>query len=95
MYLMRTFSGSFCLLYGMGNIERWRNYSFWPNGTTLGHAPGEEYFEVELRWNRAEGELLLNVRYKLKQREGLLPAGYIIAYDQLELAPYKFPLWNW
>ena len=37
-----------------------------------------------------EGELLLNVRYKLKQREGLLPAGYIIAYDQLELAPYKF-----
>lgn len=38
-----------------------------------------------------EGELLLNVRYKLKQREGLLSAGYIIAYDQLELAPYKFP----
>ena len=36
-------------------------------------------------------EWLLNVRYKLKNREGLLPAGYVVAKDQLVLNPYKAP----
>lgn len=34
-------------------------------------------------------EWLLNVSYKLKNREGLLPAGHTIAKDQLTLKPYK------
>ncbi|WP_300701731.1 glycoside hydrolase family 2 TIM barrel-domain containing protein [Bacteroides sp.] len=34
-------------------------------------------------------EWLLNVAYKLKNREGLLPAGYAVAKDQLTLVPYK------
>ena len=33
-------------------------------------------------------EWLLNVSYKLKNREGLLPAGYVVAKDQLTLNPY-------
>lgn len=36
-------------------------------------------------------EWLLNVSYKLKNREGLLPAGHIVARDQLTLNPYKAP----
>lgn len=34
-------------------------------------------------------EWLLNVTYKLKNREGLLPAGYAVAKNQLTLVPYK------
>lgn len=34
-------------------------------------------------------EWLLNVSYKLKNREGLLPAGHEVAKDQLTLNPYK------
>ncbi len=37
----------------------------------------------------ADKEYLLNVQYKLKQQDGLLPAGYVVATDQLEIAPYK------
>ncbi|MDL2297194.1 DUF4981 domain-containing protein [Bacteroidales bacterium OttesenSCG-928-B11] len=33
-------------------------------------------------------ELLLNVVYKLKKREGLLPAGFIVAKNQLAIQPY-------
>lgn len=36
-------------------------------------------------------EWLLNVSYKLKNREGLLPAGHVVAKDQLVLNPYKAP----
>ena len=36
-------------------------------------------------------EWLLNVAYKLKNTEGLLPAGHIIAKQQLVLNPYKAP----
>ena len=36
-------------------------------------------------------EWLLNVSYKLKNREGLLPAGHEVAKDQLTLNPYKAP----
>lgn len=40
------------------------------------------------------GEWLLNVSYKLKKREGLLPANHIAAKDQLVLSPYKAPALN-
>lgn len=36
-------------------------------------------------------ELLLNVNYKLKKAETLLPAGEVIAYDQLSICDYKAP----
>ena len=36
-------------------------------------------------------EWLLNVSYKLKNREALLPAGHEVAKDQLTLNPYKAP----
>lgn len=36
-------------------------------------------------------ESLLNVSYRLKNREGLLPAGHVVARDQLVLNPYKAP----
>lgn len=36
-------------------------------------------------------EWLLNVSYKLKNSEGLLPAGYTVAKEQLTLNPYKAP----
>lgn len=38
-----------------------------------------------------EGEWLLNVSYRLKNQEGLLPAGYVVAKEQLSLTPYKAP----
>ena len=37
------------------------------------------------------GEWLLNVKYIQKNREGLLPAGSVVAKDQLVLNPYKAP----
>ena len=37
------------------------------------------------------GEWLLNVRYRQKDREGLIPVGHIVAKDQLVLHPYKAP----
>ncbi|WP_373833529.1 glycoside hydrolase family 2 TIM barrel-domain containing protein [Bacteroides heparinolyticus] len=37
-------------------------------------------------------EWLLNVSYKLKNREGLLPAGHVVAKEQLALNPYKAPV---
>ena len=36
------------------------------------------------------GELLLNVRYELKQSEGLLPAGHVVAKQQFCLGEYGF-----
>lgn len=36
-------------------------------------------------------EWLLNVSYKLKNTEGLLPAGHVVAKNQLTLNPYKAP----
>lgn len=37
-------------------------------------------------------EWLLNVSYKLKNREGLLPAGHVVAKNQLTLNAYKPPV---
>lgn len=34
------------------------------------------------------GEVLLNVAYRLKNARQLLPAGYVVAQDQLEVTPY-------
>lgn len=39
----------------------------------------------------AEAEWLLNISYKLKNNEDLLPAGYTVAKEQLTLNPYKAP----
>ena len=39
-------------------------------------------------------EWVLNVSYRLKNREGLLPAGHVVAKDQLVLNPYKAPDMN-
>ena len=36
----------------------------------------------------ATGELLLNVEYLLKQQDGILPAGTVVAYDQMSVRPY-------
>ncbi len=36
-------------------------------------------------------ELLLNVEYRLKTAEDLLDAGYVVSYQQLEIAPYEYP----
>lgn len=38
-----------------------------------------------------DGEWLLNVSYRLKNREGLLPAGFKVAKDQMALSQYKAP----
>ena len=39
----------------------------------------------------AKAEWLLNISYKLKNNEDLLPAGYTVAKEQLTLNPYKTP----
>lgn len=38
----------------------------------------------------SEGELLLNVDFKTKKASRLLPAGFILARNQLEIQPYDF-----
>jgi beta-galactosidase len=38
-----------------------------------------------------QGEWLLNVRYVLKQEDGLLPAGHAVARQQLEIKGYEAP----
>lgn len=38
-----------------------------------------------------DDEWLLNITYKLKDAEGLLPAGHVAAKDQLTLNPYQAP----
>lgn len=40
--------------------------------------------------NNSGGELLFNVAFKTRQKEGLLPAGYEIAKNQYIVKPYKF-----
>ena len=58
---------------------------------TLNVAPGQKA-KVTLDLGDSKcGERLLNVAYRLKKREGLLPAGHIVAKDQLVLNAYKAP----
>ena len=59
----------------------------------LNVAPGSTSV-VKLDYNPvskdAQGEVLLNVSYKLKKASGLLPAGHKLAYNQLAIEEYKF-----
>lgn len=47
--------------------------------------------QLKLDWGSIDndGEWLLNVSYRLKNREGLLSAGHIVAKNQLTLQPYQ------
>lgn len=45
---------------------------------------------VETGKTDSPGEWLLNVKYELKNREGVLPAGHIVAKQQFSLKPYDF-----
>ena len=47
--------------------------------------------KLDLGKTCACSEWLLNVKYVQKQREGLIPAGHIVAKDQLVLNEYKAP----
>ena len=47
--------------------------------------------KLDLGKTCACAEWLLNVKYVQKQREGLIPAGHIVAKDQLVLNAYKAP----
>lgn len=56
----------------------------------LNVAPGQtENLKLNLGSTTTDKEWLLNVSYKLKTEEGLLPAGYTVARQQLVLNPYK------
>ena len=46
---------------------------------------------LDLGDTSAPGEWLLNVRYRLKATDGLLPAGHVAAHDQLVVRPYAAP----
>ena len=48
-------------------------------------------FQLDLGRTYCKGEWLLNVCYKLKNRETLLPAGHVVAKNQLTLKPYQAP----
>ena len=45
---------------------------------------------IDMESMPAGKELMLNVEYRLKAGEGLLPAGHVTAYDQMCLAPYDW-----
>ena len=46
-------------------------------------------YTLPLRLDDVNGELLLNVQYALKTAEPLLPAGHIVAHDQLALMQWQ------
>ncbi len=55
--------------------------------------PGERKvisLDVDTKSLCTNKETMLNVSYKLKKAEFLLPAGEVIAYDQMVVNPYKF-----
>lgn len=41
-----------------------------------------------------KAEVLLNVRFKLKNAESILPAGYTVARQQLTISPYTYSKWE-
>lgn len=51
----------------------------------------QQKVRMKLDWGSIDndGEWLLNVSYRLKNREGLLSAGHIVAKNQLTLQPYQ------
>ncbi|MFI3247869.1 MAG: glycoside hydrolase family 2 TIM barrel-domain containing protein [Rikenellaceae bacterium] len=61
--------------------------------TDLDVAPqGKSVVNLDIKSQKvcANKELLLNVYYKLKCREQMLPAGYRVAFNQLSIQPYQF-----
>lgn len=55
-------------------------------------APGKtEKIKLNFGPTDQSGEWLLNVSYKLKNAEGLLPAGYEVAKNQIPVTAYKAP----
>lgn len=48
-----------------------------------------ENLKLNIGATTTDKEWLLNVSYKLKNEEGVLPAGYVVARQQLTLNPYK------
>ena len=60
-----------------------------------GKNPIEETKQIQLSYNTNEicpnKELLLNIAFKLKKAETLLPAGHIVAKNQLAIRPYQAP----
>lgn len=48
---------------------------------------------LKIDWGQIDdsGEWLLNVRYVLKNREGVLAPQHVVAYDQMVLRPYEAP----
>ena len=57
----------------------------------LDAGPGQRArIPFQIDYKNPEGELLLNVRYELKENDGLLPAGFVAAKQQFCLSEYKF-----
>ena len=53
-------------------------------------APGQRTLIPFFPDYKSDGELLLNVRYELKEDDGLLPAGHVAAKQQFCLSDYNF-----
>lgn len=51
---------------------------------------GKSVIDLGLKACGCPSEKFLNVRYVLKSADGILPAGHVDSYQQLELSPYKF-----
>ncbi|MGI5846640.1 MAG: glycoside hydrolase family 2 TIM barrel-domain containing protein [Candidatus Cryptobacteroides sp.] len=51
---------------------------------------GTELIPLQIGSIDSTGEWLLNVRYELKEKEGLLPAGHVVAKQQFVLKAYDF-----
>ncbi len=47
-------------------------------------------FSLDYTVNDDEGEILLNLIYEIKDAEGLLPEGNIVAHQQFEILPYEY-----
>ena len=60
--------------------------------TDLNVAPGaKKEYTLPIGQIPAEGEILLNVTYTLKKAEGVLPAGHVVAREQIALGEVALP----
>lgn len=60
--------------------------------TDLDVAPGaKKEYTLPIGQVPAEGEILLNVTYTLKKAEGVLPAGHVVAREQIALGEVALP----
>lgn len=57
------------------------------------NVPAGETVSVKLPYTlpKTNGELLLNVDFKTKKESMLVPAGYVLARNQIVINPYEFP----